>query len=113
MKSGHIIFGILSLHIVFSQNIYLNEKSINAVETNTPPKIDGNVLDDPAWKNISQTTGFIQQSPYEGKQASEKTIVKIAFTKDHFYLSVVCYTNQTENIIIKVVKITRAIALIK
>ena len=100
MKSGHIIFGILSLHIVFSQNIYLNEKSINAVETNTPPKIDGNVLDDPAWKNISQTTGFIQQSPYEGKQASEKTIVKIAFTKDHFYLSVVCYTNQTENIII-------------
>ena len=100
MKSGHIIFGILSLHIVFSQNIYLNEKSINAVETNTPPKIDGNVLDDPAWKNISQTTGFIQQSPYEGKQASEKTIVKIAFTKDHFYLSVVCYTNQPENIII-------------
>ena len=51
-------------------------------------------------ENISQTTGFIQQSPYEGKQASEKTIVKIAFTKDHFYLSVVCYTNQTENIII-------------
>ena len=100
MKSGHIIFGIFLLHIVFSQNIYLNEKSINAVETNTPPKIDGNVLDDPAWKNISQTTGFIQQSPYEGKQASEKTIVKIAFTKDHFYLSVVCYTNQTENIII-------------
>ena len=100
MKSGHIIFVILSLHIVFSQNIYLNEKSINAVETNTPPKIDGNVLDDPAWKNISQTTGFIQQSPYEGKQASEKTIVKIAFTKDHFYLSVVCYTNQPENIII-------------
>ena len=100
MKSGHIIFGILSLHIVFSQNIYLNEKSINAVETNTPPKIDGNVLDDPVWKNISQTTGFIQQSPYEGKQASEKTIVKIAFTKDHFYLSVVCYTNQPENIII-------------
>ena len=100
MKSGHIIFGIFLLHIVFSQNIYLNEKSINAVETNTPPKIDGNVLDDPAWKNISQTTGFIQQSPYEGKQASEKTIVKIAFTKDHFYLSVVCYTNQPENIII-------------
>ena len=100
MKSGHIIFGTFLLHIVFSQNTYLNEKSINAFETNTPPIIDGNVLDDPAWKNISQTTGFIQQSPYEGKQASEKTIVKIAFTKDHFYLSVVCYTNQTENIII-------------
>ena len=66
MKPGHIIFGILLIHIVFSQNIYLNEKSINAVKTNTPPKIDGNVLDDPAWKNISQTTNFIQQSPYEG-----------------------------------------------
>ena len=82
------------LHIVFSQNIYLNEKSINAFETNTPPIIDGNVLDDPAWKNISQTTGFIQQSPYEGKQASEKTIVKIAFTKTTFiFLSCVTLIN--------------------
>jgi hypothetical protein len=100
MKSVHIIFNILFLNIVFSQNTYSNEKSIIAVETKTPPKIDGNVLDDPVWKNISQTTGFIQQSPYEGKPASEKTIVKIAFTNDHFYLSVVCYSDQPENIII-------------
>ena len=100
MKSVHIIFNILFLNIVFSQNTYSNEKSIIAVETKTPPKIDGNVLDDPVWKNISQTTGFIQQSPDEGKPASEKTIVKIAFTNDHFYLSVVCYSDQPENIII-------------
>ena len=100
MKSVHIIFNILFLNIVFSQNTYSNEKSIIAVETKTPPKIDGNVLDDPVWKNISQTTGFIQQSPDEGKPASEKTIVKIAFTNDHFYLSVICYSDQPENIII-------------
>ena len=100
MKSVHIIFNFLFLNIVFSQNTYSNNKSIIAVETKTPPKIDGNVLDDPVWKNISQTTGFIQQSPYEGKPASEKTIVKIAFTNDHFYLSVVCYSDQPENIII-------------
>tara|TARA_Y100000741_G_scaffold115706_1_gene86845 strand:+ start:2165 stop:4372 length:2208 start_codon:yes stop_codon:yes gene_type:complete len=100
MKSVHIIFNFLFLNIVFSQNTYSNDKSIIAVETKTPPKIDGNVLDDPVWKNISQTTGFIQQSPDEGKPASEKTIVKIAFTNDHFYLSVVCYSDQPENIII-------------
>ncbi len=100
MKSVHIIFNFLFLNIVFSQNTYSNDKSIIAIETKTPPKIDGNVLDDPVWKNISQTTGFIQQSPDEGKPASEKTIVKIAFTNDHFYLSVVCYSDQPENIII-------------
>jgi len=100
MKSVHIIFNFLFLNIVFSQNTYSNDKSIIAVETKTPPKIDGNILDDPVWKNISQTTGFIQQSPDEGKPASEKTIVKIAFTNDHFYLSVVCYSDQPENIII-------------
>lgn len=100
MKSVHIIFNFLFLNIVFSQNTYSNDKSIIAVETKTPPKIDGNVLDDPVWKNISQTTGFIQQSPDEGKPASEKTIVKIAFTNDHFYLSVICYSDQPENIII-------------
>ena len=100
MKSNRIIIAILLLNNVFSQNIYSNEKSIIATETNTPPIIDGNVLDDPAWINISQTSGFTQQSPDEGKPASEKTIVKIAITKDHFYLSAVCYTNQPESIII-------------
>ncbi len=84
MKSNRIIIAILQLNNVFSQNIYSNENSIIATETNTPPIIDGNVLDDPAWINRSQTSGFTQQSPDEGKPASEKTIVKIAITKDQF-----------------------------
>ena len=100
MKRSIIIFVLFLFNIVFSQNMYPKEKSIIAIKTDTHPEIDGNVVDDPIWKKIIPTTGFAQQSPDEGSPATEKTIVKIAYTKDYFYLSAVCYTNQPQNIII-------------
>ena len=100
MKRSIIIFVLFLFNIVFSQNMYPKEKSIIAIKTDTHPEIDGNVVDDPIWKKIIPTTGFAQQSPDEGSPATEKTIVKIAYTKDYFYLSAVCYTDQPQNIII-------------
>jgi len=100
MKANILVFMILLNNFVFSQNIYSNEKSIIAIETDYLPEIDGNVIDDPVWKSIDPAIGFTQQTPDEGKPATEKTIVKIAFAKDYFYLSAVCYTKQPENIII-------------
>ena len=100
MKRSIIFFVLFLFNIVFSQSMYPKEKSIIAIKTDALPEIDGNVVDDPIWKKIIPTTGFAQQSPDEGSPATEKTIVKIAYTKDYFYLSAVCYTNQPQNIII-------------
>lgn len=100
MKSSIIFFGIFLFNIIFSQNKYTNEKLIIATKADIVPKIDGDIIGDPFWEKVISTTGFTQQSPDEGNPATEKTIVKIAYTKNHFYLSAICYTDQPESIII-------------
>ena len=78
----------------------LEANTINAIKTKIPPNIDGIVIDDPAWKKIDATTGFIQQSPDEGKPATEKTEVKIMFSDENLYVAVICYHDDPEKIII-------------
>ena len=46
------------------------------------PLIDGLVLGDPAWKNISLASGFRQTTPDEGEAASERTEVRITYNRD-------------------------------
>ena len=46
------------------------EKTIRAVQTEIPPKIDGK-LDDPCWKQAAIATDFIQTYPDEGELAED------------------------------------------
>ena len=54
---------------------------MKAFRANDLPIIDGEVINDPAWKSILSASGFVQQSPDEGKSATEKTEVKIGARK--------------------------------
>ena len=45
--------------------------SAEATRTDTPPELDGNVLDDKAWAGAKVITGFWQTAPDEGEPASE------------------------------------------
>ncbi|MEO6348476.1 MAG: DUF5916 domain-containing protein, partial [Aquaticitalea sp.] len=60
----------------------------------TPPLIDGEVRKDEIWQTIEPFGNLIQTQPKFGEVASEKTEIRIAFTKETFYLSVVCYDSQ-------------------
>ena len=71
-----------------------------AVRVEEPPSLDGNVLDDPAWSNISAATGFRQTAPDEGQPASERTEVRIVFTDDTIYFGVICYDRDPNAIIV-------------
>ena len=55
MKRSIIFFVLFLFNIVFSQNMYPNEKSIIAIKTDALPEIDGNVVNDPIWKKIIPT----------------------------------------------------------
>ncbi|MCB0637473.1 MAG: carbohydrate binding family 9 domain-containing protein, partial [Lewinella sp.] len=55
------------------------------------PTIDGEVINDPVWQGITPFGGFTQAQPNFGEPASEKTEIRIAYTDDVFYLSVVCH----------------------
>ncbi|MEC7980702.1 MAG: DUF5916 domain-containing protein [Candidatus Neomarinimicrobiota bacterium] len=95
----YFIFSILS-SISLSQNYVENKNRMKAFEANDLPIIDGEVINDPAWKSILSASGFVQQSPDEGKSATEKTEVKIMFSDKNMYLAVICYHNDPENIMI-------------
>ena len=63
------------------------------------PTIDGNVVGDDAWAGVAAGGDFRQTTPDEGEPASERTDVRIGFTKDTLYIAVVCYDRTPSAII--------------
>ena len=62
-----------------------------AVAISQAPVLDGEVQNDGVWQEIETVGDLIQTRPNFGAPASEKTDIRIAYTAEVFYLSVVCY----------------------
>ncbi len=100
---------ILSL-FVFTSNIFAQDSlaTLNpntrpvawAVAFDSPPQIDGNVLGDEIWGAIEPFGGLTQTQPNFGRPASEKTEIRIGYTKETFYLSVVCYDSRPDALVV-------------
>ena len=73
-----------------AQRYESTQNSIIAFKVKDLPVIDGVVLDDPAWEDVVPATGFVQQSPDEGKPATERTEVKIMFSNKNMYGNLFC-----------------------
>ena len=66
----------------------------------TAPIIDGQVEDDPAWQSLAPATNFTQVRPFEGQVASQVTQVRVGFTQDALYISVICFDTNPAGIVI-------------
>jgi hypothetical protein len=64
-------------------------RSAQAVRVERPPRLDG-TLDDPIWQQAVPITDFRQKEPYEGQPATERTEVRILYTRTEVYFGVVC-----------------------
>ena len=73
---------------------------IRAAVVDEGPLIDGDVLGDPAYADAVFATGFVQNRPFEGQPASERTEVRIVYTADTIYFGVVCYTDDPSTIVV-------------
>ena len=71
-----------------------------ATELAQNPVIDGEVLNDPIWQNVSSIENLIQLRPNYGQPVSEKTVIRIAYTSSIFYVSVICYDKDAQNIVV-------------
>jgi len=60
-------------------------------------EIDGR-LDEPSWEMASVLTGFTQNNPDEGAPATERTEVRILFSKNSIYIGVRAYDSEPEKI---------------
>ena len=75
-----------------------------AIELPEPPLLDGDVVNDPVWKNLIGKTpaisGFWQTTPDEGQAATQATNVYVGYTEDTLYIGVICFDSNPDLIIV-------------
>lgn len=93
--------GLLIVPITLSaQDFENNRPTVQAVALSERPEIDGEVIQDPIWQAVTPFGGLIQTQPNFGEAASEKTEIRIAYTAETFYLSVVCYDSAPDQLVV-------------
>ena len=88
MRKNSLFKIFLILHLagrVFSAEL----RSVQAVYTPTPPKIDGFIEE--LWLSASPITDFYQRLPNTGELVSEKTEVYVLYDRDYLYIGFRCY----------------------
>ena len=69
-----------------------------ATRVDHAPKLDG-TLNDPLWNSAIAITDFRQREPYEGQAPTEKTEVRILYTRRAVYFGIHCYDSEPSRII--------------
>jgi len=69
-----------------------------AVRVDQAPKLDG-TLDDPLWQSAKIVSDFRQKEPFEGEAATEKTEVRILYTRTAVYFGIHCYDSTPSRIV--------------
>ena len=71
-----------------------------AVFLEEDPVIDGNILEDAVWSQIAPFGEFWQTQPHAGRQASEKTEIRIGYNEHTFYVAVICYDSDPGRLVV-------------
>ncbi|WP_088341138.1 DUF5916 domain-containing protein [Robiginitalea sediminis] len=71
-----------------------------AVLLENEPQVDGDILNDPVWQAVPAIEDLRQIRPNYGEPVSERTAVRIAYSRSTFYVGVVCYDSEPNKIVI-------------
>src|SRR5436190_20035097 len=69
-----------------------------AVRVDQGPKMDG-TLNDALWQSAKTVSDFRQQEPYEGQPATERTEVRILYSRHAVYFGIHCFDSDPSRII--------------
>ena len=73
-------------------------KVAKASRVDHAPRLDGS-LDDPLWQLANPMSDFRQREPYEGRSPTEKTEVRVLYTRHKVYFGVICYDSEPKSIV--------------
>ena len=73
-------------------------RSTTAVRVEQAPKLDG-TLNDPVWQQATSVSNFLQREPFEGQPPTEKTEVRIVYTKHDVYFGITCFDADPKRIV--------------
>jgi len=71
--------------------------SAQATRVDRAPQLDG-TLDDPLWQLARPITAFFQKEPNEGQPATEKSEVRVLYSRNEVYFGIVCYESEPKKI---------------
>src|SRR6266436_3401688 len=73
-------------------------RTASASRIDLAPKLDG-TLDDPLWRHATPISNFLQREPFEGQAPTEKTEVRILYTKHEVYFGITCFDSDPKAIV--------------
>ncbi|HEY6970034.1 MAG TPA: DUF5916 domain-containing protein, partial [Candidatus Angelobacter sp.] len=74
-----------------------SDRSIVPARMEESPHLSGQI--DATWDSATTISDFRQREPYEGKPATERTLVKVAYDKHNLYFGIYCYDTNPKGII--------------
>ncbi len=90
-----LLFGFSAPSMAQNTGDQYPPKQIHIKKTVQPIKVDG-LLDEDAWKNAEQATGFFLQFPVDTGFSDQQTTVRVTFDDRNFYVAAVCYQPRTD-----------------
>ena len=63
------------------------------------PVVDGRV-DDAVWASVPPYTDFIQQEPFDGQPATERTEIRFLLDERTLYVGVICFDSDPDGIVV-------------
>src|SRR6266404_3408575 len=108
-SQSRLAYGLLSLCLLLFQPSSANAEatpakgesariSAEATPVEHAPKLDG-TLNDPLWQSAKPIMEFRQREPHEGDPPTEKTEVRILYTRHAVYFGIHCYDSEPSRII--------------
>ena len=90
-------FSVIALFsgLLFSQP---SQRVLHVTRTAAPPVIDGYGNDD-AWRHAEIASHFVQRSPFEGTDASERTEFQITYDDKNIYVYAMMYDSHPDSIV--------------
>ena len=97
----NFLFLLFIPFVSLSQTEILPERpSFKANLVENSPELDGNILEDKVWKNLESIGSMVQTKPSFGLSSSEKTDIKVAFSKTVMFVGVVCYDSSPNTLVV-------------
>src|SRR5438094_9433741 len=73
-------------------------RTAKASRVDRATKLDG-TLDDPIWQHATPIDNFLQREPFEGQPSTEKSEVRILYSKHEVYFGITCFDSDPKRIV--------------
>lgn len=101
LKNYVLILLSVLLNTLFSLQAQDQEQPVyQATFLEEDPDIDGEIRAEKLWEGVPIAKDLIQIKPNYGSPVSEKTEIRIAYSKTTFYVAAICYDSEPDKLVV-------------